>query len=133
MALAVMAMTGMSWFKTVDCGLRICRVASYPSSTVICAPMSTKLQGILSRAFGHGVSRPLYLALSLLFYVEQLLKICHGKKSFSGRNWFCLFLQYVYILVCHEATGEMREGPSESACRSRFQTTLSCCGKEPWW
>jgi len=27
----------------------------------------------------------------------------------------------------------MRVGPSKSACRSRLQTTLSCCGKEPWW
>jgi len=45
--------------------------------------MSTKLQGILSRAFGHGVSRPLYLALSLLFHVEQLLKNCHAKNLFQ--------------------------------------------------
>ena len=42
--------------------------------------------------------------------------------------------------VCHESkqlllvtTRKMRVGPSESACRSRHQTTLSCCGKEPWW
>jgi hypothetical protein len=27
----------------------------------------------------------------------------------------------------------MRVGPSESTCRSRLQTTFSCCGKEPWW
>jgi len=27
----------------------------------------------------------------------------------------------------------MSVGPSELACRSRFQTTSSCCGKEPWW
>jgi hypothetical protein len=26
---------------------------------------------------------------------------------------------------------EMREGPSEPACRSGLQTTLSCSGKEP--
>jgi RNA-directed DNA polymerase len=31
------------------------------------------------------------------------------------------------------AAQKMREGPSEPACRSRFQTTSSCCGKEPWW
>jgi hypothetical protein len=34
-------------------------------------------------------------------------------------------------LVCHEATRKMRVGPSESACRNGFQTTLSYCGKEP--
>ena len=28
---------------------------------------------------------------------------------------------------------EMRVGPSESTFRSRFQTTLSCAGKEPGW
>jgi len=28
---------------------------------------------------------------------------------------------------------EMREGPSEPACRSRLQTTSSCAGKEPGW
>jgi hypothetical protein len=26
---------------------------------------------------------------------------------------------------------EMRVGPSQSDCRIRLQTTLSCCGKEP--
>jgi hypothetical protein len=32
------------------------------------------------------------------------------------------------------AVQEMRVGPSESTFRSRFQTTLSCAGKEPgWW
>jgi hypothetical protein len=43
-------------------------------------------------------------------------------------------------LVCHESnqfllvtTRKMRVGPSESAYRSGLQTTLSCCGKEPWW
>jgi hypothetical protein len=36
-------------------------------------------------------------------------------------------------IVRHEAAQKMRVGPSESACRSRLQTTLSCCGKEPWW
>ncbi len=46
--------------------------------------------------------------------------------------------------VCHERTKgfytpkcaavqEMRVGPSESTFRSRFQTTLSCAGKEPGW
>ena len=28
---------------------------------------------------------------------------------------------------------EMRAGPSESAVRSRLQTTASCDGQEPWW
>jgi hypothetical protein len=32
-----------------------------------------------------------------------------------------------------KALSEMGEGPPESACRSRFQTTTSCEGKEPWW
>ena len=27
----------------------------------------------------------------------------------------------------------MREGPSEPACRSRFQITFGCCGQKPWW
>jgi hypothetical protein len=26
----------------------------------------------------------------------------------------------------------MRAGPSESACRSRFQTTFGGCGQKPW-
>ncbi len=26
----------------------------------------------------------------------------------------------------------MKDGPSESACRSRLQTTSSCCGQKPW-
>ena len=34
--------------------------------------------------------------------------------------------------VCVTAQ-EMRVGPSEPACRSRSQTTLSCSGKEPLW
>jgi hypothetical protein len=37
------------------------------------------------------------------------------------------------LLVCHEAVQEMRVGPSESAYRSRLQTTSSCKGKEPLW
>jgi len=36
-------------------------------------------------------------------------------------------------LVRHEAAQEMRGGPSEPACRSGLQTTLSCNGKEPLW
>jgi inosine-uridine nucleoside N-ribohydrolase len=32
-----------------------------------------------------------------------------------------------------DALPKMREGPSESACRSRFQTATSCEGKEPSW
>jgi transposase len=31
------------------------------------------------------------------------------------------------------ASLKMRAGPSEPACRSRFQTTSSCIGKEPLW
>ena len=27
----------------------------------------------------------------------------------------------------------MGEGPSEPACRSRFQITSGCCGQKPWW
>ena len=46
--------------------------------------------------------------------------------------WRCSGCDIVEI-VCHEATRKMRVGPSESACRSGLQTTLSCCGKEPWW
>jgi hypothetical protein len=44
------------------------------------------------------------------------------------------------IVTTHESkkvllvtTRKMRVGPSESTCRSRLQTTFSCCGKEPWW
>jgi hypothetical protein len=36
-------------------------------------------------------------------------------------------------LCAVKALSEMGEGPPESACRSRFQTTPSCEGKEPWW
>jgi single stranded DNA-binding protein len=32
-----------------------------------------------------------------------------------------------------KALSEMGGGPPESACRSGFQTTTSCEGKEPWW
>jgi transposase len=31
------------------------------------------------------------------------------------------------------AVGEMREGPSEPAIRSRLQTTASCCRQKRWW
>jgi len=41
--------------------------------------------------------------------------------------------EMLYIAVCSRAALKMRVGPSEPACRSRFQTTSSCCGKEPWW
>jgi predicted transposase YbfD/YdcC len=37
------------------------------------------------------------------------------------------------LTICVEAARKMRVGPSESAFRSRLQTTFSCCGKEPWW
>ncbi|MFH0813273.1 MAG: hypothetical protein V2A69_10625 [Pseudomonadota bacterium] len=45
------------------------------------------------------------------------------------------YIQYVrhertVYKVCVTAQ-EMRVGPSEPACRSRFQTPLSCAGKEP--
>jgi hypothetical protein len=43
------------------------------------------------------------------------------------------WLRYILEIVRHEAARKMRVGPSGSACRSRLQTTLSCCGKEPWW
>jgi len=33
--------------------------------------------------------------------------------------------------VCVTAQ-KMRVGPSEPACRSRLQTTSSCCGQKPW-
>ena len=33
---------------------------------------------------------------------------------------------------CASAAWEMKGGPSESAFRSRLQTTPSCCGQEPW-
>ena len=45
-------------------------------------------------------------------------------------------------IVCYEANRrkaicatslKMRAGPSEPACRSRFQTVSSCDGQEPWW
>lgn len=39
----------------------------------------------------------------------------------------------VKVLLRHEVTQEMREGPSEPACSGRFQTTLSCSGKGPGW
>ena len=36
-------------------------------------------------------------------------------------------------IVCQKVVHKMREGPSEPACRIRFQTTSSCCGQKPWW
>ena len=48
----------------------------------------------------------------------------------------------IWMRVRHERTArelecgavqEMREDLSESACRSRLQTTSSCSGKEPLW
>ena len=39
---------------------------------------------------------------------------------------------FLYKRVC-VTVQEMREGPSEPAFRSRFQTPLSCAGKEPGW
>ncbi len=39
-----------------------------------------------------------------------------------------------WVTLWFGAAQEMRVGPSEPACRSRLQTTLSCIGKEPlWW
>jgi hypothetical protein len=32
-----------------------------------------------------------------------------------------------------DAARKMKVGPSEPACGGRLQTTLFCCGKEPWW
>jgi len=32
-----------------------------------------------------------------------------------------------------QASLKMRAGPSESTCRSWFQTASSCIGKEPLW
>src|SRR5215468_3408957 len=31
------------------------------------------------------------------------------------------------------AVGEMKDGPSESPCRRRLQTAMSCFGKNPRW
>jgi hypothetical protein len=31
------------------------------------------------------------------------------------------------------AVGEMRGGPSESPCRRRLQTAMSCFGQKPRW
>ena len=38
----------------------------------------------------------------------------------------------LFIQACGAAQ-EMRVGPSKPACRSRFQTTVSCAGQEPGW
>jgi RNA-directed DNA polymerase len=38
----------------------------------------------------------------------------------------------IYSEVCATAQ-KMRVGPSEPVCRSRLQTTSSCCGQEPRW
>jgi transposase InsO family protein len=49
-------------------------------------------------------------------------------------------LKYEEVVCCEctrgrirgrNASSKMREGPSESACRSRFQTATSCAGQEP--
>jgi cytochrome c553 len=59
----------------------------------------------------------------------------------QGRAIFWLFQKWSG--VCQErehqstdvcgALPKMKEGPSESACRSRLQTATSCVGKEPSW
>jgi len=36
------------------------------------------------------------------------------------------------MAVRHEVAQEMREDPSKPTCRSRFQTTLSCCSQKLW-
>jgi len=69
--------------------------------------------------------------------VKQKLPQC-GSHKLGEKN------QTNLPTVCHERTKgfytpkcgavqEMRVGPSESTCRSWFQTTLSCAGKKPGW
>jgi integrase len=38
-----------------------------------------------------------------------------------------------HFRYAHATVQEMREGPSEPACRSRLQTTSSCAGQKPGW
>ncbi len=67
-----------------------------------------------------------------------------GKRQ-EGVQWHRIVVIGKLALACNEylkkagrwcavkALSEMGEGPPELACRSRFQTTTSCEGKEPWW
>lgn len=48
-------------------------------------------------------------------------------------------VQKAVVVLCQEhvserdAMSEMKEGPSESVCRSRLQTAVSCFGQKPRW
>jgi putative transposase len=57
---------------------------------------------------------------------------------FVERLWRTVKYEDVVCCECtrgrirgRNASSKMREGPSESACRSRFQTATSCAGQEP--
>jgi hypothetical protein len=79
------------------------------------------------RASGRGRSFN-FTSLMLAF---RMLKDGYEATNdgFKGQH---IFIQGKQEIVRHEAARKMRVGPSGSACRSRLQTTLSCCGKEPW-
>ena len=69
-----------------------------------------------------------YKVPKIIEFIDELPKSAVGKvlrRKLRHERTF-------NIKVC-VTVQKMREGPSEPACRSRLQTTLSCCGKEPLW
>ena len=53
-------------------------------------------------------------------------------------SWFGYRLSTVWgtAILCQEGAHtvqEMKEGPSESSCRRRLQTAMSCFGQKPRW
>jgi hypothetical protein len=63
---------------------------------------------------------------------EKTQKIVEAAVALKGVPATVVKVKDFQEIVRHEAARKMRVGPSGSACRSRLQTTLSCCGKEPW-
>jgi hypothetical protein len=68
-----------------------------------------------------------------LVYFESVHFICVRWHTFFAFNGSSVLYKWRFRQGCHDVVPEMRAGPSESACRSGFQTTTSCVGKEPSW
>jgi len=57
--------------------------------------------------------------------------LMHWSISSSQDVWSCA--TSAHFRHAYATVHEMREGPSEPACRGRLETTSSCAGKEPGW
>ena len=98
----------------------------------------------LSKVIRFG-ERSLRRALSE--YVEHY----HAERNHQGKDNVLLFARDTSVrrtgpVQCRErlggcvkktrkrhAVGEMKDGPSESPCRRRLQTAMSCFGQKPRW